>query len=111
MLDHTVELLSLCVALRLPHVAHLYCGGAVGLVLTVLLAPPVHLRFPEHLGGGAATLRYAGGYQGLVPAVQQSRGAGGYIHLWLHCVKGSGEEMRQRKEKGKGGEGIIEWRK
>lgn len=88
---HAGERLPLGVALRLPQVAHVYGGSAVELILTVVLTSPLQLRLPEHLSGWTALLRSAGGYQRLVPAVQQSRGAGGHEHLWLHCVRESEE--------------------
>lgn len=92
MAHHAGEPLPLGVALRLPHVAHVGGAGAVGLVVTLLLAPSVQLRLPENLGGGTAALRYAGGHQRLVASVEQSRGAGGHVDLRLHCVNERGKE-------------------
>jgi len=60
---HTGELLPQGVALRLPHVVHVYRGGAVGLVLTLLLTPSIQLRLPENLRGGTAPLGDAGRHQ------------------------------------------------
>lgn len=60
---HAGERLSLGVALRLPHVAHMCGAGAVWLILTLLLTSSIQLCLPENLGGGTTTLRYAGGHQ------------------------------------------------
>lgn len=84
---HAGQRLPLRGALRPPHIAHMCGAGAVGLVLGLGIAPPVQLRVPEDLGGGAASLRYARGHQCLVPAVQEGRGARGHVDFWLLCVK------------------------
>lgn len=106
---HTGERLPLGVALRLPHVAHMYGGGAVDIILTLPLTSPIQLCLPEHLSSGTAALRYAGGYQRLIPTVQQSCGAGRHVHFWLHCLKESEEEMRQSEGgRGRGGNDRME---
>lgn len=104
---HTGERLPLGVALWLPHVAHLHSGGAVRLVLTLPLGPPVQLCLPENLSGGAAALSYAGSHQWLVPIVQQGCWACGHVHLWLHCLEC--EKMGGRRKKWQNGERL--WNK
>lgn len=75
----------------------MYGGDAVCLILTLLLRSPVQLRLPENLGFRKTTLCNAGGHQWLIATVQQSCGACGHVHFWLHCEeKEEGEEMTER---------------
>lgn len=115
MTHHTGQRLPLRVALRLPHVAHVCGAGAVGLVLGLRLASPAQPRLPGDLRGGATSLRYASGYQSLVPAVQESRGARRHVDLWFHWVQQIKTKIKKGGEKRKGGKGEerkrTTWRK
>lgn len=66
---HAGEDLSLGVALRHPHVAHVHSGGAVGLLLSLSVTPATQIRLPENLRRRTPPLGYTGGHQRLVPPI------------------------------------------